>query len=145
MAHREERQIYEGAEDEEQESSRIMAKVCAFTKVHVDKALWRTSDPEAYVRNVGWLDELKNLPFYSCNMERLDQKRWSFQQEDINHTGNESDGPCETSLYLACHAIVVVLDGPDNTRASRGKTPWSRMMILTRRRTATRVSGIEPR
>ncbi|KAF9261505.1 hypothetical protein L218DRAFT_961529, partial [Marasmius fiardii PR-910] len=84
--------------------SLIDASVYPFTRHHVDICLHRADD--STYEAVAWLGDVEDVPFYSWDFKE-NSMRWSSEEEEINHTGNESDGTWETSLYLA-YAIVVM-------------------------------------
>ncbi|KAG7096364.1 hypothetical protein E1B28_003808 [Marasmius oreades] len=82
----------------------IDARVYPFTHHHVDICLVRSDDHTK--ESIAWIQNVKNLPFFSWDFKNKSVK-WSSEEDEINHTGNESDGTRETSVYLA-YAIVVL-------------------------------------
>ncbi|KAF9254857.1 hypothetical protein L218DRAFT_967861, partial [Marasmius fiardii PR-910] len=84
--------------------SLIDTSVYPFTRHHVDICLHRADD--STYEAVAWIGDVEDVPFYSWDFKE-NSMRWSSEEEEINHTGNESDGTRETSLYLA-YAIVVM-------------------------------------
>ncbi|KAF9261194.1 hypothetical protein L218DRAFT_931194 [Marasmius fiardii PR-910] len=86
------------------EESSIEASVYPFTRHHVDICLGRADENTREA--VAWIKDAKDVPFYSWDFKK-NSMRWSSEEEEINHTGNESDGTRETSLYMA-YAVVVM-------------------------------------
>ncbi|KAG7096359.1 hypothetical protein E1B28_003803 [Marasmius oreades] len=82
----------------------IDAIVYPFTRHHVDICLGRSDDNTK--ESIAWIKDVKNLPFFSWDFKEKSMM-WSSEEDEINHTGNESDGTRETSVYLA-YAIVVL-------------------------------------
>ncbi|KAF9261455.1 hypothetical protein L218DRAFT_961457 [Marasmius fiardii PR-910] len=97
-----EKKVFESGYGDERSS--IEATVYPFTRHHVDICLNRVG--ENTHEAVAWIKDAKDLPFYSWNFKKNSMK-WSSEEVEINHTGNESDGSRETSLYLA-YAIVAM-------------------------------------
>ncbi|KAF9261211.1 hypothetical protein L218DRAFT_905772 [Marasmius fiardii PR-910] len=100
-----EQMMYEsGYDDDYDYESWIQTTVYPFTRHHVDICLNRVD--ENTHEAVAWIEDAKDIPFYSWNFKKNSMK-WSSGEVEINHTGNESDGTRETSLYLA-YAIVAM-------------------------------------
>ncbi|KAK1224957.1 hypothetical protein PQX77_012106 [Marasmius sp. AFHP31] len=93
---------------DEDAKSRIVAYVYPFTPFHVDTVLTRSVSQEVEA-SMAWMEDVElDIPFYSWEFKKK-AMRWSSLEEEINHTGNESDGTRETSVYLT-YAIVVLYE-----------------------------------
>ncbi|KAG7093054.1 hypothetical protein E1B28_009347 [Marasmius oreades] len=97
-------QRVESYHEEDGLKSEVHACVYPFTRHHVDIYLGRSD--ENTEKSVAWIKDVKDLPFYSWDFKKKSMK-WSSEEQEINHTGNESDGMRESSVYLA-YAIVVL-------------------------------------
>ncbi|KAL0067985.1 hypothetical protein AAF712_004888 [Marasmius tenuissimus] len=90
-----ESRICDPIHDEDAESG-IDAYVYPFTPFHVDTALNRSVSQEVEA-SMAWMEDVElDIPFYSWEFKKK-AMRWSSHEEEINHTGNESDGTRETS------------------------------------------------
>lgn len=97
-------------EHEKQYQDRFRAYVHPFTQAHVDLLLSDGENEEAN-EQVKWLEGVKDVPFYSRDFSGCVDS-WREDSDDINFTGNESDGTREDSVYLS-HALLVLPSASD--------------------------------
>jgi hypothetical protein len=91
--------FYGEAFDDEPSENVTTSHVYPFTGAHVDILLKKNIDRAQ--KEVQWLDELSEIPFYTWDLEASSETWQQDYPEGEGYTGNESDSSREDSIYLS--------------------------------------------
>jgi len=91
--------FYGEAFDDEPSDNVTTSHVYPFTGAHVDILLKKNIDRAQ--KEVQWLDELSEIPFYTWDLEASSETWQQDYPEGEGYTGNKSDSSREDSIYLS--------------------------------------------